>query len=63
MQDILESKNLNQIVKTITKLPADPAFVDSYLTINHTCLPCLPNRSVTLCVPAVVEGSEDTALV
>ena len=35
----------------------------SYLTISHTCLSCLLSRLVSPCVPGVIEGSEDAALV
>ena len=40
-----------------------PAFMGSCLTIRHTCLPCLPSRWVSPCVPGVIEGSEDAVLV
>ena len=35
------------------------SFMDSCLTISHTCLPCLPSGRVSSCVPGVIEGSED----
>ena len=36
-----------------------PALMGSCLTVSHTCLPCLSSRHVSLCVPCVIEGSED----
>ena len=40
-----------------------PAFMGSCLTISHACLPCLPNRWVSPCVPCVIEGSKNAGLV
>ena len=40
-----------------------PGFMGSCLTISHTCLPCLPSRQVSPCVPGVIEGSEGAACV
>ena len=38
-----------------------PAFLGNYLTISHTCLPCLPSRWVNLCVlcPLMIELNGD----
>ena len=35
------------------------AFMSSCLTISHACLPCVPGRGVSPCVPGVIEGGED----
>ena len=36
-----------------------PAFMSSCLAISCKCLPCLPSRKVSPCVPGVIDGSED----
>ena len=36
-------------------------FMGSCLTISQTCLPSLPGRQVSPCVPGGTEGSEDAA--
>ena len=33
------------------KTSHQPAFMDNFLIISHTCLPCLPSRWVTSCGP------------
>ena len=40
-----------------------PNCMGSYVTINHLCLLCLLSIWVSPCVPGVIEGSEDAALV
>ena len=47
----------------VRKAFSQPAFMGSYLTISHTCLPRLPSRQVSPCIPGVIEGSEDAAWV
>ena len=57
-QDIFEkiaSARSRKVRGTFTQ----PDFMDSCLSISHTCFRFLPSRQVSPCAPGVNEGSED----
>ena len=63
---LIEKRKIRLPARTIlwkSYFQRENTYHSSYLTISHTCLPCLLSRLVSPCVHGVIEGSEDAALV